>query len=157
VIGTLDGLPFLHTMPRVSDDLQACSDFIASQPWGRPEARRQDIARAVDAILRWPTLGPVGLYRPSIGRELRQRRAAQFLIIYAYFPPDRRFPTGCVSFRAIRHRRVRNVFHGVKEPESPRYGRDDSIPKTNTPSLSGTACIQSSQSSGRVGRGKGLA
>ena len=122
--GTLEELPFLHTMSRVSDDLRECSDFISNQPWGRPDERRKDIARAVDAILRWPTLGAILVRRPSEGLELRRRRAAQFAIIYAYFPPGPQFPAGCVSLRAIRHRRVRNVFHGVKEPESPRYGRD---------------------------------
>lgn len=118
----LDGSPFLHVMPRVHDDLADCLSFIDSQPWGDSEARYCDIDKCIDDIIRWPTARPVGVRRPSLGLELRRRNAAQFSVIYTYLPPGPRFPAGCVSLRAIRHRRVRNVFHGVKEPEPVAYG-----------------------------------
>ena len=121
--GTRNELPFVHVMPRVHDDIRDCLDFIDRQPRGDSRARLRDIDAAIEAIVRWPALGSPGIRRPALGRELRRRRAAQFSIIYAYFPADSRFPRGCVSLRAIRHRRVRNVFHGVKEQSATGYAR----------------------------------
>jgi hypothetical protein len=111
----VNGMPFVHVMPRVGEDYRDCIAFVARQPWGNPAARLRDIHRVCDHIVEWPESAPVRLRRPSVGLELRCRSAAQFVVIYAYIPPGPRFPNGCVSFRAIRHRRVRNVFSGVRD------------------------------------------
>ena len=107
--------PFLHMMPRVHSDFDDCLKFIARQPWGQPNSRRRDLLKGFKAILRYPGLGPVRVRRPSIGLEFRSRSVAQFVIVYAYLRPNGRFPNGCVSLRAIRHRRVRDVFSGVRD------------------------------------------
>lgn len=112
-------LPFLHFMPRVDRDVDRCLDFVGMQPWGKPEDRLHDIDRGIDKVLRNPKRAPVGVRRPSSGVDLRRCSAAQFVIVYAYIPPDREFPFGAVSIRAIRHRRVRNVFSGVMEDAPP--------------------------------------
>jgi hypothetical protein len=112
----MERMPQLDLMPWVSDDVEQCVEFIARQPWGKPEERRQDIRRGITEALLWPKLNPVKLRRPSKGLEFRCRKAAQFMVIYAYLPPSPKFPNGVVSIRAVRHRRVRNMFGGVKEP-----------------------------------------
>jgi hypothetical protein len=66
-------------------------------------------------ILAAPTLRRVEARRPKTGIELRRHAAAQFVLIYAYFAPDSVYASGIVSIRAIRHRRVRDVFSGVQE------------------------------------------
>ena len=115
----MEGMPQLDLMPWVSDDVEKCVEFVARQPWGKPEERRQDIRRGITEALLAPKLNPVRLRRPSKGLEFRCRKAAQFIVIYAYLPPSRKFPDGVVSIRAVRHRRVRNIFGGVKEPATP--------------------------------------
>ena len=119
--------PFLHMMPRVHSDFERCLQFVARQPWGRPEERRHDLLTGISAILRYPGVGAIRARRPSIGLEFRTRRAAQFVIVYAYLRPNGRFPNGCVSLRAIRHRRVRNVFSGVREAVAVPYQGGESI------------------------------
>jgi hypothetical protein len=79
------------------------------------------------AILRYPGVGPVRMRRPSIGLEFRGRSAAQFVIVYAYLRPNGRLPNGCVSLRAIRHRRVRNVFSGVRYQPALAYGGEAAV------------------------------
>ena len=108
-------MPFVHVMSRVGEDCRDCLEFIGRQPWGNPDARREDIGRAFDDIVDRPEAAPVRVRRPSVGLEFRWRRAAQFVVIYAYIPPGPRFPNGCVSLRAVRHRRVKNVFSGVRD------------------------------------------
>jgi hypothetical protein len=47
------------------------------------------------------------------------------VIVYAYFKPTTSRPNGLVSIRAIRHRRVRDVFLGVRDTSGaapPQYG-----------------------------------
>jgi hypothetical protein len=112
----------LELMPRVNDDMEQCVEFIARQPWGKPKEREQDICRGIAEARLAPRSNPVKLRRLSEGLEFRCRKAAQFMVIYAYLPPSRKFPDGVVSIRAVRHRRVRNIFGGVKEPEVPGYG-----------------------------------
>ena len=126
----MKGTPFVHVMPRVGKDCRDCLGFVARQPWGNPVARGRDIERACDDIIERPESAPVRMRRPSVGLELRSRRAAQFVVIYAYIPPGPRFPNGCVSLRAIRHRRVRNVFSGVREQPALAYGREAAVPFT---------------------------
>jgi hypothetical protein len=60
------------------------------------------------------------------GVGLRRRSVAQFVIIYAYFKPKKGLTRGLVSIRAIRHRRVKNVFFGVRSPPPPpsAYGTE---------------------------------
>lgn len=108
-------LPHLDLMPRVLDDIDDCLTFVACQPWGKPADRRRDIFRGIGDVRIRPKRRPVQARRPKTGVELRRYYVAQFAIVYAYFEPDVEFPAGVVSIRAIRHRRVRNVFSGVKE------------------------------------------
>lgn len=115
-------LPYFHLMPRVARDIQRCINFVARQPWGKPQDRQADIDRGLAEAWRAPKLNPVKVRRPSTGLELRRRRAAQFAIVYAYIPPNDVLPNGMVSIRAVRHRRVRSVFSGVKEPAVLPYG-----------------------------------
>ena len=114
-------MPQLDLRPRASNDFEQCVEFIAQQPWGKPEERKQDIRRGIAEVLLAPRANPVRARRPSKGIELRSRKAGQFLVIYAYLPPSREFPNGVVSIRAVRHQRVRNVFRGVKEPAMPGH------------------------------------
>lgn len=111
----------VHWMPRVVRDIEGCVTFIAKQPWGKPEDRLDDILRGLDEVTEFPKLYPVRAFRPATGLSLRRHFIAQFVIIYAYIEPDKLFPNGLVSIRAVRHRRVRNVFLGVREPHVP-YG-----------------------------------
>jgi hypothetical protein len=108
---------------RAERDLESCLQFIAAQPWGEPSAREQDIYAAIRRIREEPEWRRVEQSRKSSGAELRRRSAAQFVIIYAYFKPKKRLPKGLVSIRAIRHRRVRNVFLGVRDTsgETPQW------------------------------------
>ena len=117
----MEALPFLDLRPRVDRDIEECLDFINRQPWGKPNDRLRDIYRGIAKVWRDPTLCPVRARAPSTGLELRRRGSAQFVIIYAYRTPDARFPQGIVSIRAVRHRRVRNVFAGVRETDVPAY------------------------------------
>jgi plasmid stabilization system protein ParE len=116
-------LPFLHLMPRVSSDIEECFVFIGRQPWGKPADRKRDILAGIARIRRNPRLARVEASRPATGVELRRHRVAQFTLIYAYFPPNDVMLNGIVSIRAIRHRRVKNVFWGVKQPPPPQYGK----------------------------------
>jgi len=43
----MERMPQLHLMPRVSDDVEQCVEFIARQPWGKPAEREQDIYRGI--------------------------------------------------------------------------------------------------------------
>lgn len=106
-------------MPRAKEDLGALIDLIGRQPWGQPTARLQDIQACIQEILARPTVSKVYVRRRDTGIELRRRGIRQFAIVYAYFPPDAVSPHGLVSIRAIRHRRIRNVFTGVRESGGP--------------------------------------
>lgn len=107
----------MHWMPRVRRDIKDCVKFIRRQPLGRPFERAQDIYRWIELAVAWPLLRPVGAFRASSGLELRCRHTAQFVIVYAYVPPGSEGKCGVVSIRAVKHRRVKNVFSGVREPE----------------------------------------
>jgi hypothetical protein len=93
--------------------------FIAQHPRGDPEARKRDILGEMERIRSGPEHRRVEVNRKGRGVDLRRRSAAQFVIIYAYFKPRKRLPLGLVSIRAIRHRRVRDVFSGVRQPTPP--------------------------------------
>ena len=107
--------PRLHEMPRVARDAEQILAFIARQPWGDPVGRKKDMERGIDQILEQPGRSKVCIRRRGTGIELRRHNIAQFSIIYAYVAPNSEHPHGLVSIRAIRHRRVNNVFTGVRE------------------------------------------
>lgn len=109
-------LPYLHLMPRVHRDFRQCLDFVAQQPWGKPNDRALDIVLGIEKVLAGPELNRVRSRRPSTGIELRRCNAAQFAVVYTYMRPSALFPDGLVSIRAIRHSRARDVLSGVREP-----------------------------------------
>jgi len=105
--------------------MRQCLRFIAAQPWGDPAARERDIVHAMNWIRHRPEWRRVEITRKGSGAQLRRRSAAQFVIICAYFKPTKLRPKGLVSIRAIRHRRVRDVFLGVRDTSGeapPQYG-----------------------------------
>jgi hypothetical protein len=106
-------------MSRAKRDLDECLEFIATHPWGNAAARERDILWEIRSIRGAPEHRRIEIVRKGTGVELRRRSAAQFVIIYTYFKPKKRRPRGVVSIRAIRHRRVRDVFSGVREPDLP--------------------------------------
>jgi hypothetical protein len=112
----------LHHMSRVTRDIEELLAFISRQPWGDPGRRKEDIRRGIDQIVAHPRRNRVFIQRPAAGIELRRLNIAQFAIIYAYIAPNAENPRGLVSIRAVRHRRVSNVFTGVREPHA-FYGR----------------------------------
>lgn len=75
----------------------------------------------IEKICRDPRSARVQARRPRTGVELRRYDAAQFAIIYALIEPNDLLSKSVVSIRAIRHRRVRDVFQGVREPPPPAY------------------------------------
>jgi len=108
-------LPSLRETPRVARDIEEILAFIARQPWGDLVDRKEDIQRGIDQILTQPRRNKICIRRRATGLELRRHNIAQFSIIYAYVAPNAEYPHGLVSIRAIRHRRVNNVFTGVRE------------------------------------------
>jgi hypothetical protein len=106
----------LHWMPRVSQDVNACKNFVARQPWGKPEDRELDIRRVMREICASPERNRPELHSVESGLWLRRRKAAQFVIVYAYIRAKMQGQPNIVSIRAVKHGRVANVFHGVKEP-----------------------------------------
>ena len=111
-------LPYLHLMPRVDRDIEACLRLVGRQPWGKPRARSVDIGAGIARALMLPKSNRANAFRPSTGIELRRCDTAQFAIVYAYLLPTAAHPRGVVSIRAVRHSRVRDVFSGVKETGS---------------------------------------
>jgi hypothetical protein len=120
--GSCSPLPRLREVPRVARDIEQILAFVARQPWGDPVDRKKDIRRGIDQILAQPRRNKICIRRRATGIELRRHNIAQFSIIYAYIEPNTEHPHGLVSIRAIRHRRVSNVFGGVRESH-PVYAR----------------------------------
>lgn len=110
--------PILHWMPRVKQDIDRCLNFIARQPWGRPDDREADIYRGIAAACAHPKLNRAEVRRPDTGLWLRCCRAAQFVIVYAYIEARDQSLPSVVSIRAVRHVREKDVFAGVKEPST---------------------------------------
>ena len=108
--------PLLHSMPRVKGDIKRCLDFVGRQPWGKPSDRELDISQSIEEVLANPEANRPELRRPDTGIWLRRCNAAQFVVVYTYLPSGDPDLPGVVSIRAVRHRRVENVFAGVKEP-----------------------------------------
>jgi len=109
-------LPILHLMPRVERDIERCVSFVGRQPWGKPADRKLDIFRGIAGVRAHPGSNRSGKWLDVVGIELRCANAAQFVILYAYLPSGNPSLPDVVSIRAVRHRRVKNVFSGVKEP-----------------------------------------
>jgi hypothetical protein len=118
--------PALRAMPRVEQDIERILLFISRQPWGKPVDRERDIFQGIAQILARPRGNKVCIRRRATGVDLRRHTIAQFAIIYVYVEPNDEYPGGLVSLRAVRHRRVENVFSGVRE-RAP-YGFGESPP-----------------------------
>ena len=114
-------LPHISVICRARSDLARCVAFVARHPWGKPVERKLEIYRAFERIREFPELRRVEARRRDGAVELRRYGIAQFIIIYTYFRPSGRFADGLVSIRAIRHRRERKLFEGVREPDPPPY------------------------------------
>jgi len=105
----------LRLTPRARRDVEKCERFVASFSSGKPEERRRDIYAGFGQICEFPKRHPVEVRRRRSGLELRRHPVRQFTIIYAYLPPDKERPWAIVTVRAVQHRRIRNVFFGVRE------------------------------------------
>jgi plasmid stabilization system protein ParE len=103
-------------MSRVSHDIESCVDFVSQSPNGNPVKREQEIFAALDGVYQYPKANRV---QPRRRLDFRKRSVAQFVIVYVYFEPNDVTPKGIVSIRAVRHRRVRDMFKGVREPVAP--------------------------------------
>jgi hypothetical protein len=102
-------------MPRVNSDLNDCVNVVAASPYGLAARREEEIFSALEKVYRLPKSRCVERRRRDSGIELRSYYVAQFVIIYAYFEPNAVMQDGVVSIRAIRHRRVRDAFRGVRD------------------------------------------
>jgi hypothetical protein len=145
----VNGLPSVKFTPRAHRDIKQCTEFVRLQPWGKPQDRLQDIYTGIGKILFGPHRAPIRARRPSSGLDLRRCDAAQFVVVYAYIPPNRKFPLGGVSIRAVRHRRVKNIFAGVKEREvhlmAPKWAQRDEKAVEPVPPISATATMSGCQ------------
>jgi hypothetical protein len=108
--------PMLHWMPRVERDFRRCLGFVGRQPWGKPDDREFDIYLGIETACAYPLANCAELRRLDTGIWLRRCNTAQFVVVYTYLPSRDPDLPGVVSIRAIRHRRVEDVFAGVKEP-----------------------------------------
>jgi len=105
----------LRLTPRARRDIEKRTGFVARFPGGKPEERRREIYAAFNRICEFPERHPVEVRRRRSGLELRRHLVRQFAIVYAYLPAIEERPWGIVTVRAIQHRRVRDVFFGVRE------------------------------------------
>jgi len=108
-------LPKLHLMSRVGRDIDRCLDYVERQPWGKRDDREVDIYRGIAEVYAHPKRNRPEVYRPDSRIWLRRFRAAQFVIVYAFLQLEDPSLPDVVSIRAVRHVRVANVFHGVRE------------------------------------------
>jgi hypothetical protein len=102
----MESLPHLELMPRVGKDIARCLQFISRQPWGKSRDRKLDIDRGIVKAWSNPMSAPVRSRVRLTGLEMRCVQVAQFVIVYAYLPPNDTLPHGAVSIRAVRHRRT---------------------------------------------------
>jgi plasmid stabilization system protein ParE len=105
----------LGLTPRARRDIESCVNFVGRFPRGKPEKRRSEIHAAFRGLCEFPERHPVERRRRRSGLELRRHQVSQFTIVYAYLRPIEQRPWGIVSIRAVQHRRVRDVFFGVRE------------------------------------------
>jgi len=111
--------------PRARREIEDCVQFVGRFPRGKPAERRDDLLRGLEMIRESPGRNPVEVRRKT-GIELRKHYVRQFAIIYSWFPSDDARAGGEVSIRAVRHRRARNVFFGVREIGAPENALDPS-------------------------------
>lgn len=105
----------LRLTPRARRDIEKRVAFVARFPSGKPDERRRAIHAAFDKICEHPERNPVGVRRRRSGLELRRQNVDQFVIVYAYLPPVKERPWAIVTVRAVQHRRIKDVFFGVRE------------------------------------------
>jgi plasmid stabilization system protein ParE len=105
----------LRLTPRALRDIDARVDFVARFPGGKPEERRHDIHAAFQEICEFPERHPIEVRRRRSGLKLRRHQVKQFTIVYAYLPPEHKRPWSIVTVRAVQHRRIKDVFFGVRE------------------------------------------
>jgi hypothetical protein len=89
--------------------------FVGSNVWGKPADRRRDIYAAFDRIALAPFAQPIRKWSRRYNLGLRCYRVRQFVIVYGYIGDVEKYPNGEISIRALKHRRVRNLLHGVTE------------------------------------------
>jgi plasmid stabilization system protein ParE len=106
---------------RARRDIDECVRYVSRFPRGKPEDRRRDIYRGLNAICASPERSRVEVRRRCSGIELRRYPAAQFVIVYTFFAPTEACPAGLVSVRAVQHWRMRDVFFGVRDGNTPDY------------------------------------
>ncbi len=105
----------LSLTARARRDIEGCVNFVGRFPGGKPEKRRREIHAAFHRLCEFPEQHPVEVRRRKSGLHLRRHHVAQFTIVYAYLRPMDTRPWGVVTIRAIRHRRVKDAFFGVRE------------------------------------------
>jgi hypothetical protein len=110
-----------EVMPRVGRDIDALMTFVGSWPRGQPAKRLDELQAAMEFIAANPELRPVTVRRRVSKLELRRYNVRQFAVIYHYYRPSERDLEGLVSFRAVRHSRVADVFRGVREEPAAAY------------------------------------
>jgi hypothetical protein len=107
----------LSFTPRARRNIDECLEYIGRFPRGKPADRMQDLMRGLELVHQSPERNPIEAWRRTSGIALRRQYARQFAIVYSWFCPDEKCPGGEVSIRAVRHRRVKNVFLGVRETD----------------------------------------
>ena len=107
----------IHYMPRVRRDIDDCAGFVGRQQWGKPQDRKADILRGIEAAGAHPEHRPREVFLSESGLWLRRRRAAQFFIVYPYIPAKEPGRPDIVSIRAVKHEGVANVFEGVRDSQ----------------------------------------
>ena len=105
----------LHITPAANSDIESCVEFVARNPWGKPRDRGRDIWRAIAHALERPGSNRILVWRDPPGIHLRRINAAQFVVIYAWLRAKDPSAPSVVSIRAVRHRRIADVFQGVRE------------------------------------------
>ncbi len=121
--------------PRVSytqearRDFDRCRQFLRRHSPANTWRRTREFFTAVRRIVENPELNPVRKVDPNTGLHLRRCNVAQFVIVYVYFKPDAREPSGLVSLRAFRHASEEDVLWEVREDVSAgdRHIREPSL------------------------------
>jgi plasmid stabilization system protein ParE len=105
----------LRLTPRARRNIEECIAFIARFPRGKPEERRREIYAAFRQLCEFPERHAIEVRRRRSAIALRRHQVDQFTIIYAYLRATDDQPSGIVSIRAVRHRRIADAFLGVRE------------------------------------------
>jgi hypothetical protein len=108
----------LSLTARARRDIEQHVAFVSRFPGGKPDERRRAIHAALQKICEFPEQHRVEVKRRRSGLELRRHYVDQFAIVYAYLPSVDERSWAIVTVRAVQHRRVRDVFFGVRENTS---------------------------------------